>query len=216
VDSGRNLLHDDSTLETISRLHTSWHKAVQAFTALGLVAGMLFAATVPLQAQSTRSLHLTVSDPLNRFVTGLEQEHFEVVENGVALPIQAIVGAESPITIAIVSQVTQQPSGSAMGPNDVLIQTRSLADALQKLAASTNPRKTLILTTATAMPPIAEDIQVLRVDPSLLSKVLIEVRSQYVLKVDTTRPTSSLAVVVKSPRGLPVLQANPWKPSASN
>jgi Ca-activated chloride channel family protein len=65
---------------------------------------------VPLQAQSTRNLYVTVSDPLNRFVTGLEREHFEVVQNGVGLPITAIADAESPITIAVVSEVPLQPS----------------------------------------------------------------------------------------------------------
>jgi hypothetical protein len=58
---------------------------------------------VSAQAQSARVVHVTVTDPLNRFVTGIEQERFQIVEKGVRRPITGFSDANSPVTVAIVS-----------------------------------------------------------------------------------------------------------------
>jgi hypothetical protein len=139
-------------LQTTCRSEKGSRKDVPVLAAL---AGMLIAAAVPLQAQPTRNLYVTVSDQLNRFVEGLDREHFEVVENGVGRAIIAISDAESPITIAVVSEVPLPALDPAMRPKDVFIQTRSLADALKQLLASTTPRKSLVVTTSLGVPASA-------------------------------------------------------------
>jgi hypothetical protein len=97
-----------------------------------------------VQAETERFAHITVTDPLGRFVTGLEQERFQVVESGVQRRIIAFSDTESPISLAIVSE--RQLVVGDLGLDDVLIQTRSLAEALSQLSASKNPRKAVLLT----------------------------------------------------------------------
>ena len=113
---------------------------------VGLSAG---AASMSLEAQMLRQINVTVTDPLNRFVTGLEREHFEVVQQGVPLSIATFSAPESQITIALVTDTPLQGSVGVAGPKELLIQTRSLADALTQLSASTNTRKYLVMTTST-------------------------------------------------------------------
>ena len=61
------------------------------------------ASPASAQVASKRSVCLTVTDPEGRFVTGLERGHFEVTEDGVQREITGFSGADTPITIAIVS-----------------------------------------------------------------------------------------------------------------
>src|SRR2546429_7701831 len=100
---------------------------------------------VPAQTPSTRSVHVSVTDPRGRFVTGLERQQFEVVENGIR---RAITGfsTDAPISLAIVSDTPISVQGLNR-ETDVLIQTRSLQEALRQLAASGNSRKALIVAT---------------------------------------------------------------------
>ena len=59
-------------------------------------------------------------------------------------------------------------------------------------SASTSPRKSLVVTTSVQVPTIAEHIQLVRVDPSMLTRALVELRNQYLLKVNADQPTSGL------------------------
>ena len=166
----------------------------------------LLATASPLTAQPARFVYLTVTDPLNRFVTGLEPEHFEVVEGGVRRSIAAFSGPDSPLTIAVVSDVSPQDITALDGANDLLIQTRSLTDALRQLAASASPRKGLVISSTSQNIPVPQGIQVVRTDASGLSRAIIELRSQYVFQVQDVSPSSEIEIVVKQPRGLPILK----------
>lgn len=192
-------------------------KAEKLFHDFGMMPAtcVLLLCMVPLQAQSTRNLYVSVTDPLNRFVSGLDRDHFAVVENGVARTVSAVVDADSPITIAVVGDLAVPALGGAMGPKDVVIQTKSLEEAVQQLAASASARKALIVTTAAELPALAEGIQLVRVEPSMLSRTLVEVRNQYLLRVEGNGSSGGLGVTVRSPRGLPSLQANPLKTGIS-
>jgi len=178
---------------------------------VGLSAG---AASMSLEAQMLRQINVTVTDPLNRFVTGLEREHFEVVQQGVPLSIAAFSAPESQITIALVTDTPLQGSVGVAGPKELLIQTRSLADDLTQLSASTNTRKYLVMTTSTTgNVSIPGGIEAQIVEPANLSRAVIELRNQYVLLVGGVGPSAEFEVVLKQPRGLPTLRPN-WKPAA--
>jgi hypothetical protein len=77
------------------------------------------ASTVLAQAPSKRLVHVTVTDPLGRFVTGVERAHFGIVENSVRRPITAFtelrneyaIEFESANPSADVEVVLQQPRG---------------------------------------------------------------------------------------------------------
>jgi hypothetical protein len=170
------------------------------------------ASTLPASAQTIRQVNVTVTDPHNRFVTGLDRDHFEVIESGVRRPITGFSDFNSPITIAVVGEITVQPIDALKGPSDVLVLTKSVADALKQLSASTTPRKGLIIATSLQTSPatIPEGIQVLRVEPSVVDRAVVELRSQYVLQVPGEGPVSNLEVVVMPPQGLPLLQPH-WK-----
>jgi len=166
------------------------------------------AATLSAQAPAKRLLHVTITDPLHRFVTGIDQKNFAVVENGVRRPITDFAGVDSPLTLAIVSETPLAEANSFNRPNDELIQTNSLPEALRQLAASKNSRKTLILTTppdARAIPP---GIQVIQVNPDILQKTVIEAHNQYLLQFETPDTTAPVEVVLEPMRGFPPLKVN--------
>lgn len=164
------------------------------------------------EASSKRILFVTVTDPVNRFVTGLEQEHFEIVENGVKRPITYFVNVDSPISIAIASDAPSQAVHKLNGPEDELIQTQSLPNALRALAASRNPRKVLIQTIAADAQAIPGGIQVLRVNPTPtdIAKAVVEVYNQYVVGFAASDPSSKVDVAVKQPIAMPRLKPV-WK-----
>src|SRR5260370_40979305 len=64
------------------------------------------APNVSAQEIAKRYISVTVTDPNNRFVTGLQKEHFEVIEGGVSRAVTEFSDAGSPISIAIVSDRT--------------------------------------------------------------------------------------------------------------
>ena len=157
-------------------------------------------------ANQSRFIPVTVTDPMGRFVTGLEQEHFVVLENGAPRPITYFSGGGSPISIAVVSA---QPLslGGILQPQDELIQTSSFSDAVRQLASAMYPRK-VIVTTAPGDHGAPEGIQVVRADDA--SKSFIELRNQYVVRFLSSAPPSRFEVVLNLPRGLPLLKPS-WK-----
>ncbi len=167
------------------------------------------ASRASAQVSSKRHVDVTVTDPSHRFVTGLEQEHFELVENGVRRPITDFSGVDSPISLAIVCE-EPLPAIGTLGPEDELIQTRSLSNALRQLSASKNSRKALVITTTTDTQAIPGDIQTFQINRANVPKVVVELRNQYRLEFETSSPSASVEVVLKTPRGLPPLQPN-WK-----
>ena len=78
------------------------------------------ASTVLAQAPTKRVVHVTVTEPLGRFVTGLEQANFGIVENGVRCPITGFTELRNEYVIefddadpaANVEIVLKQPLGA--------------------------------------------------------------------------------------------------------
>ena len=159
------------------------------------------------QASSKRLVHVTVTDPLGRFVTGLEQGGFEIVEDGIRRPITEFSDAGSPISLAIVSD-SPVAVGNLILPNDELIQTRSVTDAVRQLSSSKNTRKTLVITTAIDTPANLTGIQVIRASSGELTKTVVELKNQYLLQFDSANATAGVQVVLQQPRGLPTLRTN--------
>jgi hypothetical protein len=165
------------------------------------------ASRASAQGSSKRSACFTVTDPQGRFVTGLERQHFEVSENGVRREITEFAGAYSPITLAIVSQ-EPLPEIGKLGPARELIQTTSLSDALQQLAASTSSRKGLVAPAGTDYQAIPSGIPTVESDPANLAKAVMALRQQYCLDVEASTPSAPVEVVVHPLRGLPALDVN--------
>jgi hypothetical protein len=167
------------------------------------------ASRVSAQVLSKRHVDVTVTDPLHRFVTGLKQEHFELVENGVRRAITDFSSVDSPISLAIVCE-EPLPVAGTLSPEDELIQTRSLSDALRQLSASKNSRKAIVIATTTDTQAIPGGIQTFQLNRADVPKAIVELRSQYRLEFESSSPSASVEVVLKPPRGLPPLQPN-WK-----
>jgi hypothetical protein len=168
----------------------------------------VIASSIPhlaAQTQSNRLVHVTITDPLGRFVTGIEQDRFEIVENGIQRQITGFSDVDSPILLAIVSDKTLTMGD--LNPGDVVIQTPSLNDAIQQLSASNNLRKTLVLTTPMDTRAIPSGIQVLQVKPDDLFRTVVELRNEYAVQFGSSDSSSVVKVLLKQPRGLPPLQA---------
>lgn len=174
---------------------------------LPLLALTLTPVSVLAQAPTNRIVRLTVTDPLGRMVTGLEQQHFEIMENGARRPITAFLGPDSPISIAIVSGA---PAAFAFNQSMELRQSPSIADALQHLTASTNPRRALIVTTGPETDTFAvpANIPVIHSSAANLAQAIAELRSQYLLQFDSANPSADVTVALQQPRGLPALRVN--------
>ena len=161
------------------------------------------------QVSSKRSVDVSVTDPLHRFVTGLEPANFEVVENGARRAITAFSEAGSPISIAVVS-VDPLPTIPALGPQDEVIQAPTMADALRRLAASKNTRKVIVFLAPTDTQAIPAGIQTVQTDREMLPKWAIEFRNQYRIEFESSAPSASVEVLLKQTVGLGPLKPN-WK-----
>jgi hypothetical protein len=152
-------------------------------------------------------LHVSVTDPLHRFVTGLDRESFAVFQNGAPCAITDFSSADSPLTLAIISESPLPPIANLMGPDDGLIESATLSGALRQLAASKNLRKAVILTAAADTSSVPADIQVVRAETGNVVKQVVELRNQYLLRFQSSTPTSRVEVILKQPIGLPALKA---------
>jgi hypothetical protein len=156
------------------------------------------------QAPYNRLVHVIVTEPANRIVTGLAQENFEVIENGVVRPV-TFFDRDSRVSIALVG-VSAAGVARLNRPEDDLIQAQSVADAVQQLAASKNIRKALIVVGAGATAAVPDGIEVLNSDETNLPRTVLEVYTEYVLGFSSSGRISTIEVTLKPPEGLPPLK----------
>jgi hypothetical protein len=76
---------------------------------LGTLATVLAVSALQLTAQPASPnqsgfIPVIVTDPLNRFVNGLQEENFVILENGFRRPVTYFSDADSPIALAIIVQ----------------------------------------------------------------------------------------------------------------
>jgi hypothetical protein len=157
------------------------------------------------QTQPVRVVRVTVTDPSNRFVTGIDRDNFQIVENGVARPITGFWDVDSPVTIAIVGE-TALPVRNSDRAGDELIQAKSVAEAVERLMLSRNPRKALVVTTGADTRGVSGDIQVVQASSENLAKWMIELRNQYVVQFASSAANARVEVVLQQPQGLPLLR----------
>ncbi|HZB88809.1 MAG TPA: VWA domain-containing protein [Terracidiphilus sp.] len=65
---------------------------------------------------------VTVTDPLNRLVTGLEKEDFKVFENNSAQPISSFASEDAPVSIGIVFDLSGSMSGKLVRARESILQ----------------------------------------------------------------------------------------------
>jgi hypothetical protein len=175
---------------------------------IDLAVVLVLAGVAPLLAQETpasRTVHVVVNDPMNRVVTGLPRQNFDVTEDGGMRPITGFSDANSPISLAIVAQSVPAEVRALSRSGDEIIQAQSVADALRTLAASKNSRKALIFTSGTIVGEIPSEIQVLKTASQGLTKAVIEVMNSYSIWFSPSRPAAAVEVNLRSPAGLPPL-----------
>jgi beta-lactamase regulating signal transducer with metallopeptidase domain len=95
---------------------------------------LAFAPPQPPQAPAAShatalvEITVTVTDPLGRFVTGLQKEHFKLFENGVEQEISELLNDDAPLSIGTVFDVSQ--------PGSPLEESRQ---ALNEFTSAVNP-----------------------------------------------------------------------------
>ena len=156
------------------------------------------------QASFNRLVHVVVTLPGNRLITGLEQKNFEIVENGSPRAI-TYFNANSPVSVAIVGVAPPDVARLKL-PEDELILTPSLPDAIRELVASKNARKALILTVAADTQEVPDGIQVLKADEGDLPRTMIEIHNEYLLGFSSSDPSSVVDVTLREVTDLPPLK----------
>ena len=168
-------------------------------------------SALPLSAQVTskRFVHVTVTDPSHRFVTGLDRQHFEILENGVRRVITDFANPDYPISLAIVNESPLTDAATQLGPEVELIQTSSMAEAIRRLSISKNAQKAVIIaSTNVEKLEIPGGIRAFLTDPTNLMKSVVELRNQYMLVFESSSPSANFEIVLKQPSGLPTLTVN--------
>ena len=172
----------------------------------------LILITFPLCAQTTtneRWLFVKVTDPNHRFVVGLEQKHFEIVQSGVRRPITSFSAVDEPMTIAVV--LDSPLAGLSLNAGDQLIQTASAADAIRQLMASKDSRKVLIMaSTSNHMKgfSIPGGILAVTARSAEVERSVIELRNQYRIGFATEIGAEDAQLILAQPDRLPVLKAS--------
>jgi hypothetical protein len=170
---------------------------------------VVFSALSPAESQSTRMIHVTVTDGSGRFVTGIDKAQFEIVQNGIHCPITGFSDVDAPISLAIVTEpLVLELAITEFTPGGETIQTLSLPDALRQLSASKNQRKTLIVTAALDRHAIPPGIQVVQAKRDDLVKAVVEVHNEYLIQFESADSSERVEVLLKQPRGLPPLRVN--------
>jgi hypothetical protein len=182
------------------------HPAVALICAF---AAVLTAGALCLDAQQSSPnqsgfVAVTVTDPGGRFVNGLKEENFAILENGFPRPV-TYFSIDPPIALAIISE-SPLPMRDTLKPEDELIQASSLSGALRQLAASKNQRKAIIVTMATDVATVPAGIQVVHVGPSRAFMMVQELRNQYLLRFQSTGPAARIEVVLRQLSRLPPLK----------
>jgi hypothetical protein len=170
-----------------------------ALLAIGVLAGQQ-----PTRNQSG-FIPVTVTDPLHRFVTGLDAEDFVVLENGMPRRLTYFSNVDTHLAIAIVND-TPLPPVAGLKAGDNLIQASSIAEALRFLAASTSERKAIIVTTQLDPQPLPAGIQVMQIEAANASRAVVELRNQYLIRFELSDPAGRVEVTLKQPVGLPPLK----------
>jgi hypothetical protein len=163
----------------------------------------LLAACVSAQSPAKQQIHVTVTDDSNRFVTGLQSEHFEVKMDGQArTSLAAEMGG--PIAIVTLGAVPQGVSG-ILEVGDVIGQGSSVEGAVAVLKGSKPMRKVLLVSPEAAVSAVPSGVQVIRAQESVWRKVIVELKNQYQLQFEGPAE-GYLEVSLKQPKGLPVLK----------
>jgi hypothetical protein len=100
-------------------LRTSWPRALVFVSSILSIIVAVGSSTVLAQTATKRLVHVTVTEPLGRFVGGVERRNFGIVENGVGRPItdftelrnEYLIEFETANPSAGVEVVLQQPRG---------------------------------------------------------------------------------------------------------
>jgi hypothetical protein len=169
--------------------------------AIFLTAG---AAGLSAQTSANRQVHVTVTDPQGRIVTGLDPSHFAVVENGVHRAITGFSGDSYPIAVALVSsEPLTNPGPPRLG--DVLIQTRSLSDAVRQLDASGLARKVIVAASVAEADSIPAGVEFIQTNSADVQKTIVRLQNQYRLEFNSESSSAAIEVVVAKPVGMPPL-----------
>jgi hypothetical protein len=152
------------------------------------------------QQPAGRFVDVVVTDSMNRFVTGLTATDFTVRENGIVRRVTSVATPEDSISIAVFA-----PGTSVRTTGDVML-APSAAGAVNMLGRSRSVRKALLTTSDASPQGVPSSVIVIKVDPSIIPKAIVEAQNRYVIGFDSADANAITDVLVKQPAGLPTLK----------
>ena len=76
----------------------------------------------PMRAEDASLVPVTITDPMNRLVTGLEQDDFQVSENGTTQKIRSFASEDSPVSIGIIFDLSGSMSSKLVRARESILQ----------------------------------------------------------------------------------------------
>jgi len=112
------------------------------------------------------------------------------------------------MALAIVSESPLTEAINFNRAGDELIQARSVADALRQFSVAKNARKIMVVSSAFDTQAVPEGIQVMKLNPNILMKGVVEAHNQYLLQFESGNTSAAVEVVLQQPRGFPPLRVH--------
>ncbi len=173
-------------------------------------ASLLHAQQPQRPQEGTRTIAIAVVDPLDRYVSGIGREQFQVFENGVRVEQTSFMNSDAPAAIAIVGEPAPPTLKSVLGAQDELIEAASFEEAVQRIAASERRKKAIVVAGAAAPGSVPAGILVVQTDAASLQRAVVGVRNQYFVQFVPSDPSAKIELQFQQSSLLPVLK-HTWK-----
>lgn len=157
-----------------------------------VIATLCFTAAV--FAQTPRVIHASVYTQNNKLVTGLEQNNFAVVENGVLRRLESFDHL-GPVTTAVVGTRDFEAPARMQ-----VLRAGTVPEALAQLAGVTG-RKAIVVPPGADTAGVPGDVHIV-IDPDPRHGLLVATNA-YLLRYRSTDPAAPVQVVLADVDGLP-------------
>jgi Ca-activated chloride channel family protein len=104
---------------------------------------------------------VSVVDPLNRFVTGLERQHFKILENGTEQSMSQFLSEDAPLAVSVVLDIRTDANlpNAKEAVAEFMRASRAINTAIDSLGTAQNVRKAVLVLSDADDEPAGVDLR---------------------------------------------------------